>query len=110
LHPLPAFSHVTEGLWWVHENGFQGRSTTDARYHAGDIVGYKALPEASEAGVSKATQVWQISAQGTLLAAETRADVSSTTSRVKVQGDRSMRIRYLNPNTVLFVSGAATGV
>lgn len=56
-----------------------------------------------------ATQTWRLSAHAPLLAVETAAAGGGTHSRVKVQGDRSMRFRFLNPHLALLVSGASTG-
>ena len=53
--------------------------------------------------------MWQMSAQGSLLAATGRDNERSTRSQIKVQGDRSLRFRYLNPNLALLVSGAKGG-
>lgn len=76
--------------------------------NAGEAAGYKVTPT-QHTGRARATQTWRLSAHAPLLAVETAAAGASTRSRVKVQGDRTMRLRHLNPNLALLVSGASNG-
>jgi hypothetical protein len=69
-------------------------------------VGYAVAQRGSSIACER---TWQLSAQGPLLAVTGRDNARSTSSSIKVQGDRSMRMRYLNPNSALIVSGAASG-
>ena len=60
-------------------------------------------------GPPVARQTWMLTADSQILALEKYDRGAQMQSHVKVQGDRSMRFRVLNPNLALVVSGAADG-
>lgn len=54
------------------------------------------------------TQQWHVQLPAPILVAQHRDNERSTTAAVKVQGNRSMRMRHLSPNMALFVAGPAS--
>jgi hypothetical protein len=58
-------------------------------------------------GQAPLSKIWSVTVPGEVLALQPRTP-SPATAHVKVQGDRSMRFRYLNPNMVLIVSGTTS--
>jgi hypothetical protein len=58
-------------------------------------------------GQAPLSKTWSVTIPGEVLALQPRTP-SPATAHIKVQGDRSMRFRYLNPNMVLIVSGATS--
>lgn len=74
----------------------------------GGVAGY-ALDNATCRERLTARLVWSLALPGALLAVQPHEGRTSLSHHVKVLGDRSMKFKYLNPNSALLVSDSSAG-
>jgi len=97
-------SHARTTFFWLDTSAIEGAPALQG--FGFDAAAVAALTAGAPATAARA---WALALPQPLLAVAARDPAEPSHSSVKVLGDRSIKYRYLNPNTLVVVSGLAPG-